>query len=203
MNLRLPLLRGIYAYGFEKPSAIQQRAIGPLLQGRDVIAQAQSGTGKTGAFLIGTLQRLDLGQRVCQILVLSPTRELALQTQEVASRLGSYLLSASPSRAASPETDSGICPLSHAFVGGTKVQDDLRRVRLHPPLLAVGTPGRVQDILKRKALPTSELKSFILDEADEMLGQGFYPKSRRSVTTFHERFRLDCSARRFRNRCWS
>ena len=79
MSLKEDLLRGIYAYGFEKPSAIQQRAIVPLAKGTDLIAQAQSGTGKTATFTIGILQQIDLSVLECQALVLAPTRELAQQ----------------------------------------------------------------------------------------------------------------------------
>ena len=79
MDLREELLRGIYAYGFEKPSAIQARAILPSCTGRDVIAQAQSGTGKTATFSIAVLQQLDINLKQCQALVLAPTRELATQ----------------------------------------------------------------------------------------------------------------------------
>lgn len=85
MNLKEELLRGIYAYGFEKPSAIQQRAIMPCIQGRDVIAQAQSGTGKTATFSISILQQIDTTARECQALILAPTRELAQQIQKVCS----------------------------------------------------------------------------------------------------------------------
>jgi translation initiation factor 4A len=86
MNLREPLLRGIYAYGFEKPSAIQQRAVVPLASGKDLIAQAQSGTGKTATFTIGILQQIDFSLNKCQALILAPTRELAQQIQKVRER---------------------------------------------------------------------------------------------------------------------
>merc|ERR1719230_474069 len=85
MDLPEGLLRSIYSYGFERPSAIQQRAVQPVREGRDTIGQAQSGTGKTATFMIGALARVDVGQSACQALVLAPTRELAAQTQEVAS----------------------------------------------------------------------------------------------------------------------
>merc|ERR1711976_211933 len=91
MGLREDLLRGIYAYGFEKPSAIQQRAIRPIVKGRDVIAQAQSGTGKTATFSISILQCLDTQVRETQALILSPTRELANQIQKVILALGEYI----------------------------------------------------------------------------------------------------------------
>jgi translation initiation factor 4A len=89
MNLVEDLLRGIYAYGFEKPSAIQQRANLPLVKGTDIIAQAQSGTGKTATFTIGILQQLDFNVSECQALILAPTRELAQQIQKVSIRFSS------------------------------------------------------------------------------------------------------------------
>jgi ATP-dependent RNA helicase len=91
MQLKPDLLKGIYAYGFEKPSAIQQRAIRPIIRGRDIIAQSQSGTGKTAVFSIATLQLLDETSRECQVLVLSPTRELAEQSQRVLQSLGDFM----------------------------------------------------------------------------------------------------------------
>jgi len=157
MPLHKNLLRGIYAYGFEKPSAIQQRAIVPFIKGGDLIAQAQSGTGKTGAFAIGLLQRVEFRTKSCQALVLSPTRELATQTFNVVNHIGEYL------------SEPGFC---HTFVGGTKVQDDLRKLS-SGVIVAVGTPGRVYDVIKRGALRTESLKVLVLDEADEMLSQGF------------------------------
>jgi len=158
MPLHPHLLRGIYSYGFEKPSAIQQRAIVPFIKGGDIIAQAQSGTGKTGAFAIGTLQRMDFTLRQVQALILSPTRELALQTDQVISHIGDFLANY-----------SSFCG---TFVGGTKVSDDLRKLEAGV-IVAVGTPGRVYDVIKRGALKTQSLKVLVLDEADEMLSQGF------------------------------
>jgi len=91
MSLREELLRGIYSYGFEKPSSIQQKAIVPTISGRDVIAQAQSGTGKTATFAIGVLQQLNYNNPHCQALILAPTRELATQIQKVVDALGDFL----------------------------------------------------------------------------------------------------------------
>jgi len=108
MELHDDLLRGIYSYGYERPSAIQQRGISPILDGRDVIGQAQSGTGKTATFLVGALQRIDFGHRACQSIILAPTRELALQIQKVARALGDYL---------------GV--RCHACIGGTRRKDDV------------------------------------------------------------------------------
>jgi len=155
MDLKEDLLRGIYAYGFEKPSAIQQRAIKPTLMGKDVIAQAQSGTGKTATFAIGILQKLDVSMRDCQALILAPTRELALQIKTVITALGDFLN-----------------VRIHACVGGTLVRDDIRTLQdgVH---VVVGTPGRVYDMINRRALRLDEVRLFVLDEADEMLSRGF------------------------------
>jgi len=158
MSLREDLLRGIYAYGFEKPSAIQQRAIVPCIEGRDVIAQAQSGTGKTATFSIATLEQLDITDKTCQALILAPTRELAQQIQKVVLSLGDYMK-----------------VLCHACIGGTNVREDQRILSggdggVH---IVVGTPGRVYDMINRRALDPRSIKIFILDEADEMLSRGF------------------------------
>ncbi|KAJ2141277.1 RNA helicase [Coemansia sp. RSA 678] len=155
MGLKEDLLRGIYAYNFERPSAIQQRAIMPISGGRDVIAQAQSGTGKTGTLGISILQRIETKVRETQALVLSPTRELATQTQGVISALGDYM--------------SVQC---HACIGGTKMSDDIRKLE-HGQHVVSGTPGRVFDMLKRRVLRTQQMKLLVLDEADQLLDRGF------------------------------
>jgi len=149
------LLRGIYSYGFEKPSAIQQRGIKPLLVGRDTIGQAQSGTGKTATFVIGALQKIDYGSRATQALILAPTRELALQIQKVALALGDYLK-----------------VRCHACIGGTAVRDDLDRLKDGQQLI-VGTPGRVYDMISKRHMKVDGIQLFVLDEADEMLSRGF------------------------------
>jgi len=155
MGIRQDLMRGIYAYGFEKPSAIQQRAIKPMCKGRDVIAQAQSGTGKTATFSISALQAVDVQTREPQVLVLSPTRELAVQIQKVMLALGDYM--------------SVQC---HACIGGTSIGEDIRKLDYGQHIVS-GTPGRVFDMIKRRNLRTRSIKMFILDEADEMLNKGF------------------------------
>jgi translation initiation factor 4A len=155
MNLKEELLRGVFAYGFEKPSAIQQRAILPVIKGHDVIAQAQSGTGKTATFSISILQSIDISIRKCQALVLSPTRELAQQIQKVVLALGDYM----------------DCKC-HACIGGTNVRDDMKILEAGVHVV-VGTPGRVWDMINRRALNTENIKMFVLDEADEMLSRGF------------------------------
>ncbi|XP_014247726.1 eukaryotic initiation factor 4A-I-like [Cimex lectularius] len=155
MNLKETLLRGIYAYGFEKPSAIQQRAILPCVKGHDVIAQAQSGTGKTATFSISILQKIDTDLNETQALILAPTRELAQQIQKVVVTLGDFM--------------GALC---HACIGGTNVREDIKRLEVGCHVL-VGTPGRVYDMITRKALKTHSIKIFVLDEADEMLSRGF------------------------------
>eukprot|EP00055_Hartaetosiga_balthica_P003169 m.6739 g.6739 ORF g.6739 m.6739 type:complete len:410 (+) comp2647_c0_seq1:91-1320(+) len=156
MGLKDELLRGIYGYGFEKPSAIQQRAIMPCVEGSDVIAQAQSGTGKTATFSVSVLQRIDEADKTTQALILAPTRELASQIQSVVLALGSIM-----------NINCMGC------IGGTKVADDCRRLEEDGVQVVVGTPGRVFDMMNRGALRTENIKMFVLDEADEMLSRGF------------------------------
>ncbi|WWC68602.1 ATP-dependent RNA helicase FAL1 [Kwoniella pini CBS 10737] len=155
LNLKEDLLRGIYAYNFEKPSAIQQRAIIPIMRGRDVIAQAQSGTGKTATFSISALQSIDTKIRETQVLVLSPTRELAIQIQTVVLALGDYM--------------NVSC---HACIGGTSVGEDIRKLEAGQQVVS-GTPGRVFDMIRRRNLRTKDIKMLILDESDELLNKGF------------------------------
>ncbi|WVN90748.1 ATP-dependent RNA helicase FAL1 [Cryptococcus depauperatus CBS 7841] len=155
LNLKEDLLRGIYAYNFEKPSAIQQRAILPIIRGRDVIAQAQSGTGKTATFSISMLQSIDSNIRETQALVLSPTRELAVQIQTVVLALGDYM--------------NVSC---HACIGGTSVGEDIRKLEAGQQVVS-GTPGRVFDMIRRRNLRTKDIKMLVLDESDELLNKGF------------------------------
>jgi translation initiation factor 4A len=155
MDLKPELLRGIYAYGFERPSAIQQRAIIPVTKGHDVIAQAQSGTGKTATFSVSILQSLDASIKGTQAVILAPTRELALQIHKVVVALGDYM-----------NIQSLAC------VGGTNVREDMEKLR-EGVQIVVGTPGRVFDMIKRGALRTDTTRILCLDEADEMLSQGF------------------------------
>ncbi|KAH8915301.1 DEAD-domain-containing protein [Atractiella rhizophila] len=155
LGLKDDLLRGIYAYNFEKPSAIQQRAILPITKGRDVIAQAQSGTGKTATFSISILQSIDTQLRETQALVLSPTRELATQIQSVVLALGDYM--------------NVQC---HACIGGTSIGEDIRKLDYGQHVVS-GTPGRVFDMIKRRHLRTRNIKMLVLDEADELLNRGF------------------------------
>lgn len=136
---------------FERPSAIQQRAIAPVIAGRDMIAQAQSGTGKTATFSISVLQNIDITQKTCQALILVPTRELALQIRVIILALGDFL-----------KVDCLAC------IGGTSIQDSIRRMA-EGVQIVVGTPGRVLDLIQRGVLKTQHVKMMVLDEADEML----------------------------------
>lgn len=155
MNLKEDLIKGIHSYGYSKPSPIQQRAIVPIIEGRDIIIQSQSGTGKTCVFSVGSLQSLDTMLREPQILILSPTRELAEQTQKIILALGDFMK---------------VKVLS--CIGGTNVDDDVKALNLGVHIIS-GTPGRVFDMIQRRNLKTKHIKMLIIDEADEMLTKGF------------------------------
>lgn len=155
MGIKDDLLRGIYQYGFEKPSAIQQRAVVPIISGRDVIAQAQSGTGKTSMIALTVCQVVDTKSSEVQALILSPTRELAAQTEQVIQAIGEF-----------------INVQVHACIGGKSVGEDIRKLE-HGVHVVSGTPGRVCDMIKRRTLRTRAIKLLILDESDEMLSRGF------------------------------
>jgi translation initiation factor 4A len=151
------ILRGIYAYGFENPSPIQKKGIKPMIDKRDVIAQAQSGTGKTGCFTVGTLARIDATQPRVQALILSPTRELSMQTKHVIDSIGNFVKGYK----------------SQLLVGGTSTDDTIKSLQDDKPHVVVGCPGRVYDMLRRKKLSPSALRLIVLDEADEMFSSGF------------------------------
>jgi len=153
-NLCDNLLRGIYSYGFEKPSEVQQRAIVPMINKNNLIVQSQSGTGKTGTFSIGVLQQIDPTLKSVQALLLSPTRELCTQTHKVIACLSEFM---------NIETIS--------CIGGTSLQSDIRS--LYTAQIVIGTPGRIYDLMQRNQLKLIHLKVCVLDEADEMLSRGF------------------------------
>ena len=151
------LLRGIYSHGFEKPSPIQRKAIRPIIERKDVIAQAQSGTGKTATFTIGALSLVDIKDNTTQILVLSPTRELSKQTANVMNGIGSMM--------------NGL--RVQTLVGGTSIDEDSATLRNNVPHVITGCPGRVYDMIRRNCINAKNIKLVILDEADEMLSSGF------------------------------
>jgi len=151
MNLPDAILRGVFSFGFEKPSEIQKRGIVPIMMGNDVIAQAQSGTGKTGTFTIGALSRIEVESPTTQILIIVPTRELAQQIENVV-------------KAISTHTKITV----HSATGGIPVRDDIAMLQRGVHVL-IGTPGRIYDLMDRNALKRDSVKVLILDEADQML----------------------------------
>ena len=152
MNLNKLILKGIYSYGWEKPSKIQQVGIIPVILGKDSIIQAQSGTGKTGTFSISCLNMIDDSINSCQVICISPTREIADQTHNVISKIATY-------------TDITVLKV----IGGKHINvDDIKTAKI-----IVGTPGRIYDQIKRENICTKYLKLFIIDEADVMFQKGF------------------------------
>ena len=157
LDLNVNLLRSIYAYGFEKPSSIQEKAIKPIIEGKDVVAQAQSGTGKTATFVIGALANIDLTDNNTQVLALSPTKELTIQTAKVFEGLGSMMDSLKIQK----------------LYGGSIVEEKSSFLQKNSPHVICGCPGRVYDMMRRDKISCKKIKMIILDEADEMLSSGF------------------------------
>jgi translation initiation factor 4A len=157
LDIDIKLLRGIYNMGFEKPSPIQQKAIKPIIDGKDIIAQARSGTGKTGSFVVGVISRIDINNKKIQAIIMSPTHELAHQIAKVCTDIGNCM--------------GGL--VVQTLIGGTSIQDDGEELRKNTPHIIVGTPGRIYDMIRRNMLQTSHIKILVLDEADDMLSTGF------------------------------
>lgn len=151
------LLRGIFSYGFEKPSPIQQQAIKPLVLKKDIVAQAQSGTGKTGTFTIGALSNVDVTNNTTQVLVLSPTKELASQTAKVFENIGCMM--------------DGL--RIQTIYGGSIIEETSSFSNKNVPHVICGCPGRVYDMIRRDKISSKKINLVILDEADEMLSTGF------------------------------
>jgi len=151
MELDANLVRGIYSYGFEQPSRIQQLAIMPMKGRNDILAQSQSGTGKTGAFTIGALSTVDTSVKTTQVLVICPTRELSQQIEHVAQSIGTYM---------------NLKVLS--ATGGNQIRNDIYALKrgVH---FVVGTPGRIFDLIGRRELCLDHITYLIMDEADQML----------------------------------
>jgi len=159
MGLPEQLLRGVYSSGFDRPSEIQTKAVVPIKKGRDALIQSQSGTGKTATFLTGGFCHVDPKRNEVQMVVISPTRELAEQTGNVAKTLGQFM---------------GV--RIHLATGGVSVDADLDKLgRGSPavPHLLVVTPGRFYDLLKRNAVRPSTIKVLVMDEADQLLDAKF------------------------------
>jgi translation initiation factor 4A len=157
LDINPQLLRGIYAYGFEKPSPIQRKSICPILEGKDVIAQAQSGTGKTACFTISSLEIVDVNINLPQVIIMSPTRELSCQIKKVLDSIGNNIKNLH----------------SQLLVGGTSTETDIKLIKDNTPHIIVGCPGRIHDMMRRKHIITDKIKLVVLDEADEMLSSGF------------------------------
>lgn len=155
LDINDDLLRGIYSYGFEKPSKIQYKSLPIFGSGKDMIAQSQSGTGKTGAFSIGILNNIDIKMKKTQYIVLTPTHELAKQIYSVVENLGARM-------------DISICKV----IGKTNINDSIRELSRDPQII-VATPGRLFDMISKKHIFTDNIKTLIIDEADEMLSSGF------------------------------
>jgi len=151
------IMRGVYSYGFDSPSLIQRRALLTMFDRRDIIAQAQSGTGKTGVFTIGVLQNINSELDKTQGLIMAPTRELAKQIYEVISSIGSVNKSIK----------------YHLLIGGTSTDDDAFELKNNTPHIIVGCPGRVYDMMRRGNIVAKDISILVLDEADEMLSIGF------------------------------
>jgi translation initiation factor 4A len=160
MGLADPLIRGVYTYGFERPSKIQQLAIVPMRDQNDILAQSQSGTGKTGAFTVGALATVDASKKLPQVLVICPTRELSQQTERVAAAIGSYM---------------NLKVLS--ATGGNQIRADVSALKAGAQFI-VGTPGRIFDLICRGELSVEHMKYVILDEADQMLEDLFVDQIR-------------------------
>ncbi|WAC04231.1 MAG: DEAD/DEAH box helicase [Methanoregula sp.] len=152
------ILRAIEDMGFEEPTPIQTSAIPIILAGNDVTGQAKTGTGKTAAFGIPALERLDPRDRQTQVIILSPTRELAIQTAEEIALLAAHM------------AHTTVLPI----YGGQPIERQLRSLKTGVQIV-VGTPGRVLDHLRRRTLSLSRVKMVVLDEADQMLDMGFLP----------------------------
>ena len=157
LDIDTSLLRGIYGYGFEKPSSIQQRAIKPLIMRRDIVIQAHSGTGKTATFAIGSLANIDLTLNDTQVLVLSPTKELTIQTAKVFTGLGSMM--------------NGL--RIKTLYGGAHFEEGNAFSNKETPHIICGCPGKVFDMMRRSRISCKNIKLVILDEADEVLSSGF------------------------------
>lgn len=156
LNIKDDLLRGIYAYGFENPSTIQSLTCIPLAEGRDLLAQAQSGTGKTGAFVIGALNKITMDDKT-QCLIIAPTRELAIQIDDVQKNLGVAMKNLK----------------SKLLIGGQSSDGDIYEIRRNVPHLIIGTPGRIYEMFKKNIINYKDIDIVILDEADEMFSYGF------------------------------
>ena len=172
-HIDLKIIRGVMAYGFDTPSPIQQKAIKPFLSKYDLIAQAQSGTGKTATFCIGTLGNLDFTKNETQAIVLAHTMELAQQIEHVFSNIGSYidLRLALAVKTISVRENIDLC------MG--KNTDGLL------PHVVIGTPGRMLDMITKKIINMDTIRVLVLDEADELLSEGFIKQIKQIISSIN------------------
>lgn len=188
LNVTEKIKKATTEMGFESMTEIQEQAIPAAVSGRDVLGQAQTGTGKTAAFVIPVLENLDLEDKSVQCLMLAPTRELAIQITNEINKLGKYLN-----------------VKAVTVYGGDPIDKQIQLLKNNPQIV-VGTPGRCLDMIKRKKLKLSEIKFFVLDEVDEMLNMGFIddvefiaekmPKTKQTLlfsATMPERIRKICN----------
>jgi translation initiation factor 4A len=180
------LLRGIYAFGFERPSPIQAKAIQPICDGRDLVAQAQSGSGKTATFVISALTKIDMSIRRPQAIIIANTRELAAQIETVTKNIGKFIKSEASGKHASTELKISLC------IGGSNKDTNTNLKEAMCSHVLIGTPGRLLDLIERDGNKKSggrrdngnysnnssgdlldELKILVLDEADKLLGEDF------------------------------
>lgn len=157
VDMNIEIHRGLNSYGFERPSQIQRKTIPWIMAGRDVIGQAQSGTGKTGAFCVGTLNRIDFDKDETQAVILSPTHELARQHEKVCQEIGSF-----------------VDVRTHLLIGGTSIDADQKTLTSDkPPHILFACPGRLHDMLRRGYINPKHIHIMCIDEADELLSSCF------------------------------
>lgn len=163
---------GIFEKGFEKPSPIQEQAVPVILQNRNVLARAKNGTGKTAAYIIPCLEKTDVTQKGIQVLILIPTRELALQTSAIVKEIGKHM---------------GVqCMVT---TGGTSLKDDIMRL-YNPVHIIVATPGRILDLASKKVADLTNCKTIIMDEADKLLSPEFQPVLEQIIGLCHEEHQI-------------
>lgn len=168
------ILRGIYSYGFETPSPIQSKSIISICKGRDIIAQAQSGTGKTASFTIGALSQINLNNNYTQVIILAPTRELALQITNVVSSISCMM--------------NGL--VVKTIIGGSSILNDVDDIRQNPPHIIVGCPGRVHDMMRRNYIDGNLIKLLVMDEADEILSFGFIEQIKNIISKLNSKTQI-------------
>jgi len=168
------ILRGIYSYGFETPSPIQSKSIISICKGRDIIAQAQSGTGKTASFTIGALSQINLNNNHTQVIILAPTRELALQITNVVSSISCMM--------------NGL--VVKTIIGGSSILNDVDDIRQNPPHIIVGCPGRVHDMMRRNYIDGNLIKLLVMDEADEILSFGFIEQIKNIISKLNSKTQI-------------